>query len=122
MTSILPRQSDPSEKRKRDHAHKELREMIEHTVKFMALFVLLCWTSDQIHNPVACALLRLASYLCVISGASLRMMGIFTNEGISEELIKEVPALGRTLCRYGKVYRLGVDFTLLFLLSGSVYV
>jgi hypothetical protein len=122
MTSILPRQSDPSEKRKRDHAHKELREMIEHTVKFMALFLLLCWTSDQIHNPVACALLRLASYLCVISGASLRMMCIFTNEGISEELIKEVPALGRTLCRYGKVYRLGVDFTLLFLLSGSVYV
>jgi hypothetical protein len=50
------------------------------------------------------------------------MMCIFTNEGISEELIKEVPALGRTLCRYGKVYRLGVDFTLLFLLSGSVYV
>jgi hypothetical protein len=114
MASILPRQSDPSEKRKRDHAHKELREMIENTVKFVALLLLLCWASYQTHSPVVRALLRVASYLC-----------IFTNEGISEELIEEVPALGRTLYRYANVYRLGVIFTILYilyLLSGSMYV
>lgn len=122
MISILPRQSDPGEKRKRDHAHKELREMIENTVKFVALFLLLCWASDKIHNPVAYVLLRVASYLCVFPGALLRMMCIFANEGISEELIKEVPALGRTLYRYANVYRLGVIFTILFFLFGSMYV
>ena len=96
--------------------------MIENTVKFVALFLLLCWASDQIHNPLAGALLRVASCLCVVPGALLRTICIFTNEGISQELIKEVPALGRTLHQNANVYRLGVTFTIMFLLFGSMYV
>ena len=96
--------------------------MIENTVKFVALFLLLCCASDRSHNPVAYVLLRVASLLCVFPGALVRMMCIFANEGISEELIKEVPALGRTLYRYVNVYRLGVMFTIFFFLFGSMYV
>jgi hypothetical protein len=44
---------DPREKRKRDIAHKELREMVENAIMFVGLSLLLSWASDHVHNLAA---------------------------------------------------------------------
>jgi hypothetical protein len=86
---------DNGEKKKRDLAHKALKEMVENAVQFLALFLVLCWISDHIHNPFSQALFRVSAFLCLFPGALLRVLCVFANKKMVKQIIKECPVLGR---------------------------
>ena len=75
----------------KDYAHKELREMIENSVKFVCLAILLLWARDHTHNLICRAILEVAAAICVFPGAVLRMLCVLANPAISKQLIKEHP-------------------------------
>ncbi len=123
MHAILtPAEPDPTEKRKRDRAHKQLREMVESGIQFLALFLVLCWISDQIHNPVCRGLLKIAAYLCLFPGALLRMLCVFANEAMAKQIIKECPVLGLGIYRFLNLYRLAFGVVFLLLFFGGTYI
>jgi len=114
--------TDNGEKKKRDLAHKALREMVENAVQFLALFLVLCWISDQIHNPASRALLRIPAFLCLFPGALLRVLCVFANEKMAKQIINECPVLGRSIYRYLNLYRLALGVTFMLLFFGGTYI
>lgn len=107
----------PSDKRRRDRVHRELREMLENGIKFIALWLLLWWASDHTRNVAASLILKIIGGLCFIPGALLRVICVLTNEENRDQIVKEVPLLDRFFGRiYG--YRLAVIACILLLLTG----
>jgi hypothetical protein len=114
--------TDNREKKKRDLAHKQLREMVENAVQFLALFLVLCWISDYTHNPVSRALLRVSAFLCLFPGALLRALCVFANDKMAMQIIKECPVLGHSIYRFLNLYRLAFGVTFMLLLFGGSYI
>ena len=96
--------------------------MVESGIQFLALFLVLCWISDQIHNPVCRGLLKIAAYLCLFPGALLRMLCVFANEAMAKQIIKECPVLGLGIYRFLNLYRLAVGVVCLLLFFGGTYI
>jgi hypothetical protein len=100
-------ETSDTEKRKRESLHRQLREMLENTVLFIALLLLLLWASNHVHGNVPRFILRIAAYLCLFPGAVLQAICVFTNQATADQIGHE--------CRWlsGKrVYRLAVTITI----------
>jgi hypothetical protein len=107
----------PSDKRRQERAHRELREMLENGIKFFGLWVLLLWASDHTRNVMGSGILKLAGGLCFIPGTLLRMACVLTREDIRTQVVKDVPVLDRFFFGF-YVYRLAVTACFLVLLIG----
>jgi len=104
----------PREKRKRDIAHKELREMVENVIMFVGLSLLLPWASDHVHNLAAGVALKVAAGLAFFVGVLLRMACVLTSAKTMEQITKECPILK------GRVYGLCVTGVFAVLIFGGI--
>jgi hypothetical protein len=108
----------PSDKWRRDRVHRELREMLENGIKFVALWVLLLWASDHTRYVVGNVVLKIIGGFCFIPGALLRVICVLTHQEIREQVVKEVPLLDRFF--FGVyAYRLVVTACFLVLMAGA---
>jgi hypothetical protein len=107
MNDMPPADKEIPRDRVKEHAHKELREMMENAIKFVALAILLLWARDHTHYSLeARAIFELSAGICFFPGAILRMVCVLTNPAISRQLIKEHPFLARRTVHKGDVYQL----------------
>ena len=146
-------QQEKEEKRQkaiRDATHKQLRELLENIIQFLALFFLLLWASDHVQIPAPNTaaqtiqtspshpstgtplsnepnlslkkfLLRAAAALCLVPGAILRLLCVFTNKTIEEQIKKECPTFSRRLYQSLDLYRLTLGATFIILLFGGMF-
>ena len=98
----------PQRDRVRERTHRQIREMMENAIKFVALAVILLWARDHTRNLVARAILEVGAGLCFFPGATLRMLCVLAYPDVMAQLIKEYPFLGRKTIHKGEVYRLCV--------------
>jgi hypothetical protein len=80
--------------------HKQVREMMEHAIKFVALAVILLWARDHTLNLAAGTVLQAVAVLCVFPGAILRMICVLAYPDVMTELVKEQPFLGRRIYKF----------------------
>src|SRR5271169_73681 len=92
---------------RQERVHRELRELLENCVKFIALWVLLLWASDHTRNMMGSFILKVSGALCFFPGTLLRMACVMTREDIRAQVVKDVPFLDRILFGF-YVYRLAV--------------
>jgi hypothetical protein len=89
----------------KDYAHKELREVFENAVKFVALAILLIWARSHTQSIHAWALFTLSLILCMVA-ATLRLVCILNNPTVEQQLKKERPWLAKRAVHKGDVYGL----------------
>jgi hypothetical protein len=73
----------------KDYTHKEIRETLENTVKFLSLSALLLWASYHAVNVPARVILGVVSGLCFFPGAGMKAICLVTNPVINKQLRKE---------------------------------